>query len=333
MTQRRGRPERAAPADTVLAMAQAHSPAPAWSRGDLARLAGRIVVVTGANSGVGLETARALLAAGAEVVMACRDPEKAKAALSSLPPASRQHARLAQLDLADLARVRSFAAEVGDTPLYGLVNNAAVMACPFRLSSDGLELQMATNHFGHALLTSLLLDRMAPDGRVVTVSSVASRGGSLSASSTVEDLTSPAPYQPQAVYSNTKQANLLFALELQRRLASTGRSLVSIASHPGVAATELFARQMRDSGRSFLVPLLRPAMHLVLQSAAAGAGPSLRALSDPALKGGELVGPRGFFQTRGRPEIVPVFPPGADEAAAARLFELTEEVLGQPLLP
>lgn len=303
----------------------------AWSNRELARLAGRTVVITGANSGVGFEAARALLSHGGEVVMACRDLAKGETARRSLPPPAQERARLRLLDLADLSSVRRCAQEIREEEgeLFALVNNAAVMACPFRLSSDGIELQMATNHFGHALLTSLLLERLAGDGRVVTVSSVATRGGVLTAASTAEDLTSPTPYRPQTVYSNTKQANLLFALELQRRLARAGRSSLSLAAHPGVAATELFARQMRDSGRGFLVPLLRPAMRIALPSAAAGAEAILRALSDDSLHGGELIGPRRFFQTRGRAEIVPVFRPAADPAVAARLWELTEEVLGQ----
>ncbi len=298
----------------------------------LGDLSGRRIVVTGANSGIGLETTRALVAHGAEVVMACRSTEKAEAAAAGLRGAP-GGVVVRHLDLADLSSVRRFAGETaGDGALSGVVANAAVMACPLSFTADGLELQMGTNHFGHALLVSLLLPMLEREGRVVVVSSIAARGGKLDAGMQAVDLTAPAPYRAQTVYSNSKQANLLFAQELQRRLRAASSGTAVVAVHPGVSATELFPRQMRDNRMGFLVPLVRPVMGVILQSAAAGALPSLRALSDPALRGGEFLGPRHLGQTRGRPELLELYRQGADNAAASRLFDLTEEVLGTGLV-
>ncbi len=288
-------------------------------------LSGRRVVVTGANSGIGLETSRILLRHGADVVMACREETKGGAALR-LVGSTRGRGEVARLDLADRSSIRSFAD--GLEGVTDLVNNAGIMACPLAFTADGLELQMATNHFGHALLTALLLPKLAPGGRVVFVSSIAARGGKLDSTTTAEDLTSPSPYSAQRVYSNTKQANLLFAQELERRLRAAKRATVSLAAHPGVSATELFPRQLRDSNRAYLVPLLRPIMSFLLQPASAGALPSVRALVDPAVQGGELIGPRWLGQTRGAPEFLPVYRSARDEIAARHLFELTESILG-----
>lgn len=297
-------------------------------------MSGRRIVVTGANSGIGLEATRVLVAHGATVVMGCRDTSRGEAAARTLSTGGKGAVSLSHLDLADLASVRSFAEECkkGGEELWALVDNAGVMACPLSFTADGLELQMGTNHFGHALLTSLLLGHLAEKGRIVVVSSIAARGGKLSASTTAADLTAPVPYSPQGVYSNTKQANLLFAGELQRRLRAAGHGQTVVAVHPGVSATELFTRQLRDSGKGWLVPLARPVIKVVLQSAVAGAWPTLRALSDPALRGGEFIGPRHLGQSRGLPELLEVYPQGSDLAAAARLWELTEEVLATPLI-
>ena len=303
-----------------------------WTTGDLGDCSARRYLVTGANSGIGKEAAKELVRRGATVILACRDRRRGEAAAAGMTGPGT--ATVEELDLADLQSVRDFAAAVagGGAPLDGLVANAAVMACPFRLSTDGYELQMATNYLGHALLVSLLWPALDARGRVVMVTSIAARGGRLSAATSVDDLVTPVPYNKQGVYCNTKQAALLFAQELHRRARAGGSEVVVVAAHPGVSYSELFPRQLRDNGLGWLVPLLRPGMRAALQSPAAGAAPLLRALADPALTGGELVGPRHFNQVRGAPDVLPVFRTGADPAVAARLWELTEEVLGTSLL-
>lgn len=295
-------------------------------------LSGRRVVITGANSGIGLEAARTLLQKGADVVFACRDLGKAEKALAGLKATPGKPQAL-RLDLADQASIREFADQLLEGGgITDLVNNAAVMACPLSFTKDGFELQMGTNHFGHALLTALLLPKIEKKGRIVFVSSIAARRGHLSATTTAEDLTSPHPYSAQGVYSNTKQANLLYSQELARRLSSAGRQVASLACHPGVSATELFVRQLRDNNRGYLVPIARPVLRVVLQPAAAGAWPTLMALSAASVSGGEFIGPRHLGQSRGRPDFIEVFRTGGDQAAAGRLFELTEEILGVELL-
>ena len=273
---------------------------------------GRTVVITGGNSGIGLEAAKALRDQGADVVLACRDV-----------PRSQQQApgfTVRELDLADLDSVEAFAE--GTDRVDALVCNAGVMGGPLLMTTQGLERQMGTNHFGHAALVARLFPRLS---RIVIISSIAARGGSLGPAMTVEDLTLPAGYAPQRVYSNTKQANLLFAQELHRRV---GARVPTVAAHPGVSWTNLFPRQLKDEGRGYLVPPMRLLGPLVLQSAKAGAAPTLMALDAPS---GSFVGPKGFNQARGKPQLLEVYRTAADPATAARLWQLTEDVLGLPL--
>ncbi|MDQ6649971.1 MAG: oxidoreductase [Actinomycetota bacterium] len=305
-----------------------------WRPEDIGNLDGRVAVITGGNSGIGLEAARMLADAGAHVVLACRDPQRAEQAKAQVTAGGRGGASLGQLDLADLDSVAAFAkhlaAEHDRVDL--LVNNAGVMGGPFQTTAQGFERQMGTNHIGHFSLAAQVwpLLTAAPSGRLVVISSIAARGGRLTPATTRDDLVAPAPYEQQAVYANTKQANLLFAQELHRRSAAAGAGVAVLAAHPGVSKTSLFGRQLQERGAGWLVPAAELAMSLVLQSAQAGALPTVRAATDPGATSGSFVGPNLFGQVRGGPELLEVYPTGSDPATAARLWQLTEELLGSP---
>ena len=302
-----------------------------WNPRSLAQQTGRTFVVTGANSGIGLETARDLVGRGAEVVLAVRDTAKGEAAAATLTGPGT--ATVLELDLADLDSVESFSKVLSDrtSSLHALVCNAGVMGGPLALTTQGFERQMGTNHLGHAALVAALWPQLqSAGGRVVLVSSIAARAGRLSATTTRDQLVAPNPYVGQAVYSNTKQANLLFAQELHRRAGAAGSPVSVVACHPGVSDTELFARQLRERKLGLLVPVADAVMKLALQSAAAGALPTLRAL-DHSTPSGAFVGPSGLGQTRGKPELLEVYSTGQSPEAAARLWELTEQVLDRPL--
>ncbi len=302
-----------------------------WHPRQLAEQIGRTFVITGANSGIGLEAARELVARGGEVILAVRDPRKGEQARSTLT--GRGTATVVELDLADLDSVAAFAKTVTAerSSLSALVCNAGVMGGPYLLTPQGFERQMATNHLGHAALVTALWPLLhAGGGRVVMVSSIAARGGRLSAQTTRRDLVEPSPYNGRQVYQNTKQANLLFAQELARRTGPAGSPVSAVAAHPGVSSTNLLPRLVEELGMPRLVSASRAATGLLLQSAAAGALPTLRAL-DHATPSGAFVGPARFGQVRGRPELLDVYSTGKDPAVAARLWELTEDILGYPL--
>ena len=205
------------------------------------------------------------------------------------------------------------------------------MGGPLLRSAQGFERQMATNHLGHAALVARLWPLLdASAARVVVVSSTEARDGKLTARTTREELVDPAPYDGRQVYRNTKQANLLFAQELHRRCGRAGSPVSVVAAHPGASATNLFARQLERGGRGPLARVSKLVTAVLLQSASAGAASTLRAL-DPDTPSGAFVGPARFGQLRGRPELLDVYASAADTATAARLWELTQEVLGEPL--
>jgi NAD(P)-dependent dehydrogenase (short-subunit alcohol dehydrogenase family) len=302
-----------------------------WHPRQLAQQTGRTFVVTGANSGIGLAAATDLVGRGATVVLAVRDAAKGERARASMRGPGK--AEVLELDLADLDSVEAFAKLLLDrcTGLSALVCNAGVMGGPLQLTPQGYEQQMATNHLGHAALVGRVWPLLhAAGGRVVLVSSIAARGGRLSAATTREELVAPSPYVPQQVYANSKQANLLFAQELHRRAVAAGSPVGAVACHPGVSDTQLFVRTLQDKGLGVLAPVVKGLSKLALQSATAGALPTLRAL-DHSTPSGAFVGPSALGQVRGRPELLDVYPTGKDVAAAGRLWELTEDVLGSPL--
>lgn len=296
-----------------------------WSAADIPYQRGRTAIVTGANSGLGLLAALELARAGASVVMASRDPHKAEAAADRIS-AEVPSAKLEQvpLDLASLASVRDSADRIrgSQNQLDLLINNAGVMAAPRRLTADGFELQFGTNHLGHFALTGLLLPmlRDREGARVVTVSSGAHHRGQMN----FDDLQGEGRYRRWGAYAQSKLANLLFALELDRRLRAAGLPLISVAAHPGYAATNL---QM--SGPPIYE---RPAMWLgnllIAQSAEMGVLPTLYAATFPELAGGSYVGPDGLAEGRGYPTLVSPSDRARDTAAARHLWEVSEQLTG-----
>jgi NAD(P)-dependent dehydrogenase (short-subunit alcohol dehydrogenase family) len=301
-----------------------------WNVADIPDQSGRTVLVTGANSGLGLRTAEALAAKGANVLLGCRDPARGEAARSAVAAlASGPAPELVPLDLADLASVRDAAATVAGAVdrLDVLVNNAGVMAVPLRRTVDGFELQFATNHLGHFALTGqllpVLLRTTAP--RIVTVSSNGHRMGR-------NDWSDPnwerRRYLKWLAYGQSKLANLLFTRELARRAHEAGSSLVAVAAHPGNSATNLLPASTDASGRRLVGQMMNWSNRLVAQSDAAGALPQLYAATMPDVIPGEYFGPDRLFQLRGHPTRVGSSTAARDDRAALRLWELSEDLTG-----
>ena len=284
-----------------------------WTAADLPSQSGRVFIVTGSNSGIGLPTAQALAEAGAHVVLAVRDMQKGEAAAESV----RGDCEVRRLDLAELASVRAFAeAWRGDIDV--LINNAGVMRTPERRTADGFELQIGTNHLGHFALTNLLLPHLTD--RVVTVASGAHRGGSIA----LDDLNwRLRTYRRWSAYQQSKLANLLFTLELQRRLTAAGSSVRALAAHPGYAATNLqFRSESRLEDRAMAI-----GNRLFAQTDEAGARPILFAASQD-LPGASYVGPDGFGEQRGYPTLVGRAAAASDVEMAKRLWTLSEQLTG-----
>ena len=305
-------------------------PMPQWTANDIPDQTGRTVLITGANSGLGLAAAGLLAGRGARVLMACRSPERGEAALREVT----QHggtAELVKLDLAELGSVHAAAKEIrsrtGDR-LDVLMNNAGVMMTPKRRTADGFELQFGTNHLGHAALTWLLMPalRTVPSARVVTLSSMAARPGRV-------DLADPQfehrRYQPNTAYSQAKLANLMFALELDRHARKAGLDLVSVAAHPGYTATNLTANMSRSRGGftgTAMAVATAIADRLFGQDVRIGVLPQVYAATAPEVRGGEYYGPDGFREIRGHPQRVPIPTPGQDTEVASKLWDLTAEL-------
>ncbi len=299
--------------------------APRWTAGDIPQQDGRLAVVTGSNSGLGLITAQELARAGATVVIACRNTGKGEQAATAIRrevPAAELEIR--SLDLADLQSVRGFAdAFAADHDrLDLLVNNAGVMAPPRQLTADGFESQIGTNHLGHFALTGRLLDRLlaADAPRVVTLSSGAHRIGTIN----FDDLQRERRYNNWLAYGQSKLANLLFCFELQRRSTAAGSALTSLAAHPGYSATNLQFAGPRPHEAAFMWVTNK----LFAQSAAMGALPTLYAATVPDLPGGAFIGPDGPQEMRGYPHIVTAASKAYDEDAWRRLWEISEELTG-----
>jgi NAD(P)-dependent dehydrogenase (short-subunit alcohol dehydrogenase family) len=307
-----------------------------WKAEYIPLLSGRRFLITGANSGIGFYTALKLARKDAELVLACRDLRKGEAALAHLrEEAPGVRAEVAPLDLASLASVRDFAAKELERsrPLHVLINNAGVMALPQRtLTPDGFEMQFGTNVLGHFALTGLLwpaLEQAAKESaeapRVVTIASIAHKRTRLN----LEDLHSAKEYSPMRAYQQSKLANLMLALELNRRLRAAGSAIRSIAAHPGGASTALF----RTNGRSSVVKALRTVIGygigIFLNDEAEGALPTLYAATSPDAESGAYYGPQGYKEMRGETVGPAIIAPHArDKASAALLWEKCREMTG-----
>jgi NAD(P)-dependent dehydrogenase (short-subunit alcohol dehydrogenase family) len=292
-----------------------------WTSDDVPGQQGRLAVVSGANTGLGFETARVLATRGAAVVLAVRDLEKGKQAaarIASTAPGA--NVMVQRLDLTSLDSIRAAAGELRamHPRIDLLINNAGVMYPPKQTTRDGFELQFGTNHLGHFALTGLLLERMlpVPGSRVVTVSSIGHR---IQARIHFDDLQWERSYSRVGAYGQSKLANLMFTYELQRRLAAAHAQTIADAAHPGFAATEL----MRHLPAALAVPA-----PLVGQPPAIGALATLRAATDPGVLGGQYYGPAGFFGTRGYPKLAKSSRQSRDTDIQRRLWTVSEELTG-----
>ncbi len=282
-----------------------------WTAADIVPQNGRTVIVTGANSGIGLAAAGELARAGAHVIMACRNTDRGATAAAGLTGS----VEVRQLDLSDLASVRAFAAGV-EGPVDVLVNNAGLMAVPQGRTADGFETQVGTNHLGHFALTGLLLHRITD--RVVTLSSGAHQFGRIR----LDDLNwERRRYQRWGAYGQSKLANLMFAYELQHRFVTTGSLLRSMAAHPGFAATNL-----QSHTESFQDTVMGVLNRFVAQSAQDGALPTLYAATVPDLPGGSYIGPDGFGESRGAPRPVGSTAASHDRDVQRGLWDLSEKL-------
>jgi NAD(P)-dependent dehydrogenase (short-subunit alcohol dehydrogenase family) len=298
-----------------------------WTLDDLPDQTGRTFVVTGANSGLGFQTSLALARRGAHVVITSRSRDRGRKAEERLrAEVADATVTLQALDLADLDSVRAFADDPGTDTIDVLVNNAGVMALPRRETKQGFELQLGTNHLGHFALTGLLLPRLlaGDEPRVVTLSSNAHKMGRVN----FDDLQGKRRYFRWTAYGQAKLANLLFTLELQRRADAAGAALLSVAAHPGYAATNLQYQSSQLTGNP-LDRLVNTVLNkTIAQSDAQGALPTLYAATMPDLPGGAYVGPDGPGEFRGHPKLTMPNDRARDPDAARRLWEVSEELTG-----
>ena len=291
-----------------------------WDSNDIADQNGRVAIVTGSNSGIGFETARALAHKNATVIMAVRNLNKGREAAERIRAESKSAAiEVMELDLSNLASVQKFAADFkeNDSRLDLLINNAGVMVPPYTKTRDGFELQLGTNHLGHFALTCLLIDliRQTPNSRIVTVSSLAHAFGKID----FDDLNwETRKYKKWQAYGDSKIANLYFTYALQKKLGNGASDVTVAAAHPGWTATEL----QRHS------PLTSTMNLFFAQNTAMGALPTLYAATAPDVKGGDYYGPSGFKEMKGYPKKVASIPLSYDEVIAERLWDLSEKLTG-----
>jgi len=301
-----------------------------WTVDEIPNLTGKKALVTGANSGLGLETTRALAGKGAHVIMACRNADKAQKAVAEIrdthPQASLE---VMALDLSSLRSVRTFSSAVHQkhSHLDLLVNNAGIMAIPYTTTADGFEMQFGTNHLSHFALTALVFDLLlaSPSARVVNVSSEAHKLGKMR----WEDLNWARSYSKWPAYGMSKLANLLFTYELSRRIESKGCHVVSVAAHPGYAATNLQYVGAEMSGATFMGKVTRIINPVLGQPASMGALPQLYAACASDVAPGDYIGPDGLFGARGYPTKVESNAASRDVDAQRRLWEVSETLTAQ----
>ena len=298
-----------------------------WTTKDISSQAGKLAIVTGANSGIGYHTALELARVGAHVILACRNPLKAEEARAKIAAAVPQAAvEVAQVDTANLDSIRAFAESFVATgrKLDLLINNAGVMGFPQRTpTAQGFEGQFGTNHLGHFALTGELMPALlkTPHSRVVTVASIAHKGGRMR----FEDPNWEKAYDPRKAYQQSKLANLMFGLELDRRLKRANADVASIIAHPGVAVTSIVSNGM---GSGVQAKIANTMIQLFAQSDARGAWPTLYAATSPDAKSGHYYGPDGIAEIKGLPVEVQPKPHAQDPVAAARLWHISEQMTG-----
>ena len=302
-----------------------------WTPRQIPPQQGRLAIVTGANSGIGYQTARYLSRAGATVILACRNREKGEAARAKIVSGNARSGNatakveVRALDVADLDSVRRFASEFLDEnkPLDLLINNAGVMSIPERRTTpQGFETQFGTNHLGHFALTGLLLPALLrrPNSRVVTVASIAHKGGKLN----FDDLNAERGYDPRGAYQQSKLANLVFGLEFDRRLRARSAETASMIAHPGVAVTNIVS----GMGSGLKGRILNALLPLVAQSDDRGSWPLLYAATSPEAHGGGYYGPDGIAEVKGTPVEVKPKPHALDATAGKRLWDISETLTG-----
>lgn len=298
-----------------------------WTAADMPNLTGKVIIVTGGNSGIGFEAAKEFARKGATTILACRSMDKAQVALDQiLAEIPNAQAEIMSLDLANLTSVRQFAADfqAKHGKLDILVNNAGIMMVPYGTTEDGFERQFGTNHLGHFALTGLLFDLLVktPGSRVVNISSGAHQFGKMDFDNLMYE--GGNEYSPMAAYGRSKLANLLFTYELQRRFNQLDSQALALAAHPGMSQSNLTAH-MADR---WYYKLLMPLMPLMLQSAAMGALPTIRAAVDPNVTGGQYYGPDHPKERSGYPVIVESNEDSHNEADARQLWQVSEQLTG-----
>jgi NAD(P)-dependent dehydrogenase (short-subunit alcohol dehydrogenase family) len=305
----------------------AFEPGEVWTTESMPDLTGKVIIVTGANSGIGYETAKEFARKGAQTVLACRNMDKAQAALKELQAEIPETpAEIMHLELSSQASVRQFADEFKSKydRLNVLVNNAGIMMVPYGTTEDDFENQFGTNHLGHFALTGLLIDLLleTAGSRVVNVSSTGHRWGEMDFDNLM--YAGGLGYSSMGAYGRSKLANLLFTFELQRRYERFGADAIAVAAHPGISATNLTDHMINPR----LLKVSRPLMARMVQSAAMGALPTIRAAVDPNVQGGEYFGPNGPGERGGYPVIVPASEAAHDEDDARKLWQVSKELTG-----